>query len=285
MKSRSYWIFAALTWACGGSVGGGPTSNSTGGSNAGGAGGVTLPIDPTAGCRDYSTPECSQCCRLAVDHTGATSCTVEQFSSTSFIGGNCPSNCQPCAMCSAATENYLLGIAAKPHTDCDCPHVYIGIDPCFSDGCECFCSSLASALADCPELAPTVCRGNHCGVELWVKPGPYRAGDLVDVYWFNFSSVDAYVSDCGNPEVLQLRDMGTSFTVAPPKPCTTDTNEMLLAPRTQTSVTIVVPDGVGGGFFFVHGTYFLGCPAGISSPTACGASPIDVSSQFQVYSQ
>jgi len=277
-------VLVGVAWACGGNIASDGSSSTT--STVGGANSVSLPFDPTQGCRDFSSPGCAQCCMPGVDYTGAQVCNVQQAYSSSVVDGACSSDCQPCAPCNATTESSLLDTAANPRTACDCPHVDIGIDPCFSNGCECFCSRLFGSLLGCPQLGPTVCKsGNHCGVELLVEPGPYHPGDTLNVYWFNFSSNTAIVNDCGNPDVQQLQESSvTYFVVASPLPCASN-SVMTLAPGAQVSTTVNVPTGVGGGFFRVHGTYYLECPAGTSSPAACGSSPIDVSSNFDVYSQ
>jgi len=154
-----------------------------------------------------------------------------------------------------------------------------------SDGSSSTTSTVGGANS-VSQLGPTVCKsGNHCGVELLVESGPYHPGDTLNVYWFNFSSNTAIVNDCGNPDVQQLQESSvTYFVVASPLPCASN-SVMTLAPGAQVSTTVNVPTGVGGGFFRVHGTYYLECPAGTSSPAACGSSPIDVSSNFDVYSQ
>ena len=291
-------VMVGVAWACGSSVGAGAdaaasaggSSSSTGGSGGvGGTSAINLPFDPTLGCRDFSSPDCNQCCSPGVDDTGAANCNVRQLNTSSALAGPCPSDCPACAICDTATEQSLLADVSQPRPDCDCRSVYVGIDPCFSpNDCGCFCDGLERSLAECPQLGKAVCQSaNHCGVQLAIEPGPYHPGDIINLYWINFSAGTAYVDNCGNPEVLQLHASEDAFfIVASAQPCASPDAAMTLAPGQQSSpISVSVPTGVGGGLFRLYGTYHINCGTDSVIATTCNPGTIDVSINFDVYSQ
>ena len=276
----------------------GGSSNVAGGSSStagaswapasvGGSKTLGLPFDTSDGCRDFASAGCERCCLPGVDHTGAAVCNIWQLNSSSSVAGACPADCPPCAGCTASTEQSLLNAAANPRTDCNCPTVDTGGDPCIAPTeCGCCCVNFMASLAACPQLGTTACgNGNHCGLELLVKPGPYHPGDTVSVYWLNLGSSMAYVANCGSFDILRW-DSVSQVTVAPASPCLSPGVTMIVPPNMSASLTsVTLPSNAGGGFFVFHTTYYLGCGVGAPDAGSCAAGPIDIDVRVDVYAQ
>lgn len=116
-------------------------------------------IDPAAlvGCRAPDEPGCGMCCdrsrtrcvRLSGLEDWSQYPEVEPWYNSSSV--NCPENCPPCARCTERSEHEL---AAQLPFRCDCDKVQIGVDPCFTAGCECECSRRQRLLTVCPAAPP-----------------------------------------------------------------------------------------------------------------------------------
>jgi len=78
----------------------------------------------------------------------------------------------PCAKC---TDPQRRLPKAKP-SGCDCNSIDIGVDPCFFVGsCPCFCSRVASLLAQCPHLKASVDALPEIGpLGLLPRRGPWK---------------------------------------------------------------------------------------------------------------
>ena len=61
-----------------------------------------------------------------------------------------PIACPACAQCSAREQENLEAVLVLIEADqCDCDTIDIGMDPCFSPGCECHCSRYELLSEDC----------------------------------------------------------------------------------------------------------------------------------------
>jgi len=119
------------------------------------------PPEPTRECREPNQPGCARCCEKewggpSGDHPG---CIIRSVDGTqrSTPGYNrvegqwqhCPTDCPPCADCTADEEWQYRHLLAS---GCDCfAPTESSIDPCYSAGCACACSSFP-ALASCHGL-------------------------------------------------------------------------------------------------------------------------------------
>jgi len=277
-------LAAILSGACGrNNLGQGKGTPPDGGSGAA-VGGLLLPWDPTAGCRENTTPDCSQCCTPGVDQHGKDLCNARRTNQSSSEAGLCPSSCPGCASCSVATEQALSDMAKHPRPECDCATLDPGNDPCFSpESCGCFCSALRSGLAMCPHLGSSVCStGNHCGALVLASPGPYPPGGEIEAVWLNLDTRTVYLGSCG-ALVLERSTGPTSDAFVP---CGAGQSEIALAPgQAWTWSTVAFPE-LAGGIFDLHGTYYLGCASGTPvGPANCKAgpsssyAPVDLQSQ------
>jgi hypothetical protein len=111
------------------------------------------------GCRAPTTSECVTCCReededfcyMSVGDEDWESIDAEPWDNRGAEEpGPCPEDCQPCASCSERDEQQLRELAPGKNRKCDCEHIEIGIDACFSDGCECYCMMEAQLEMACP---------------------------------------------------------------------------------------------------------------------------------------
>ncbi len=117
--------------------------------------------EPARECREPNQPGCARCCEEewggpSGNHPG---CIIRSVDGTqrSTPGYNrvegrwqrCPTDCPPCADCTADEEWQYRRLLAS---GCDCfTPKEPSIDPCYSAGCACTCSSFA-ALASCHDL-------------------------------------------------------------------------------------------------------------------------------------
>ena len=252
-----------------------------------GSAGLNLPFDPNQGCRDYSSPGCSQCCVSTVDLEGQESCSIDELNTSTSLPGPCAATCPACARCSISAEQSLAEKADSARPDCNCPETDIVNDPCYDlAGCACFCSSLEWSLSACPQSASAACsKGNHCGAVLLVAPGPYIAGDEIEILWANFGSDTAFMGNCGGVAFARADPIfGSYITVSQAAPClSTSAGEALAQGQTWSSI-VIVPKGVGAGVFSLGGTYYFGCEGAAVAigPATCIAGPIYVSASIGI---
>ena len=114
---------------------------------------VHIAPDSIVGCR-APTAGCEECC--APTPTGyvlrSSSLGADWYNVASLGDGVCPGDKPVCARCSDRDEQQLRDLAAEPQ--CDCAGVDLGIDPCFSDGCACFCARITPLLEACTAASP-----------------------------------------------------------------------------------------------------------------------------------
>ena len=243
-----------------------------------------LPFSPTEGCRDNSSAGCSQCCAQSVDDNGAQTCDISQSYASMSGPGPCPSGCPTCARCSTLTESSLSDKAKSSRSDCDCPTVDPGIDPCYApSSCGCFCSSLMAGLAACPQVGETVCgHGNHCGAIVTSSSGPYRGGEKVTAVWTNYDTRPAVLGSCGALSLLRQEGLSQGTILEAPSCAPTDVGVVLQFGQSWTYV-MTLPTGSYGSQFWLHGTYYLGCTGGSGvAPEGCTAGPIDSYQSIQI---
>lgn len=108
---------------------------------------VNIAADRIVGCR-APTAGCEECCAPAsAGYVLRSSDLADWYNVSRFSDGVCPADKPTCAQCSERDEQQLRQLAAEPQ--CDCAGVEWGIDPCFSDGCNCFCSRIVPLLERC----------------------------------------------------------------------------------------------------------------------------------------
>jgi hypothetical protein len=292
-------IAAACSWACGGDVGrtnanaaaGGVAASSGGAATNGGAGtALTLPFDPTAGCRDLSITGCPRCCTSSVDQNGVEQCNLDEASQNSItyssVAGPCSSDCPVCAQCSVQSQQALTNATNNPRPECDCLTLDTGIDPCFGpSGCECFCSTLMGALISCPQSGQAACNnGNHCRPFIVASPGLYAPGSQLEVMWLNFGTQPVYLGNCGNL-AIERNNVGSMTTLMQASPCSAGATGLLAANGGSLPWKIVIPSNIGAGQLWLHGTFYTGCTGGITDASHCAAGPFDTYDIIDVKAQ
>ena len=290
-------LLAPCSWACGGDVGstnangaGGVTSGGStsvveppvgGVATIGGSGSLTLPFDPTAGCRDLSNTGCNRCCTPYVDPNGAEQCGVKDVSqgspTYSSVAGPCGSDCPVCARCTNQYQQVLEDAANNPRPECYCPTTDTGVDPCMDrSGCACFCSTLIGSLISCPQLGQSACiNGNQCRAIIVASPGPYAPGDQLEALWINFGTEATYLGNCGNLAIGRS-DIGTSTTLLQAAPCSAGASGKLASGGGSLPWTVKIPNDIGAGVLWLHGTFYIGCDGNIPESSHCTAGPLDV---------
>ena len=120
-----------------------------------GSGSIAVDIDPDSivGCR-APIAGCEECCVQFPSGYDLLSSSPgsDWYNVISLYDGVCPTDKPTCARCSDRDEQQLRDLAANPQ--CECAGVHWGNDPCFSDGCDCFCSRLVPLLEQCTGASP-----------------------------------------------------------------------------------------------------------------------------------
>ena len=112
---------------------------------------IEIDTNSKIGCRSPEEPGCQSC----VYQNEGGGCTTRYASDeTDWYNGmrsGCREDAPECALCSKRSESILKQVFFRNRfTQCDCESIEIGIDPCFSGGCECICNKLNYLTEACP---------------------------------------------------------------------------------------------------------------------------------------
>ncbi|MBN1610558.1 MAG: hypothetical protein JW940_28265, partial [Polyangiaceae bacterium] len=245
-----------------GSAGQAPTGGSggQGEAGAGGMAGIELPFDTMAGCRNFTSPGCDQCCDPYVREGGVLGCNTLSATMASSLEGACPQGCPPCARCMDYYAEVLTEAAAAPRPECDCDSGEHSIDPCYTpDSCDCFCSALNTAVAMCPTIAAEACTArNQCEVALVAEEGISVPGQEVAVVWVNLSPQPIFLEPCA---AYELTERWTEATLEPFADCPEGPDAVELIPGSSRLAPFTVQDSYPPGSYSVNGSYRVGCDA------------------------